>query len=161
MEMHRRRSTYKGDRGQIISHPDPIVCALIREHAALLKVSVAQYAADVLCEHLGMDHLILELHGLDLGILPPSRPDPARASYADALNAPAFVKTYVPRDAYNVVKSRAAMLGTTMGTYLGDVLCDYLGLPELMTDLRRGEFGDELDLDLNTPAPTKELPLAI
>lgn len=93
MEMHRRhRSTYKGDRAQIMALPDPTVCALVRERAALLNVPVVQYAGDVLSEHVGLDHLVRELHGLDLGILPPAVPDMERASYVEALEAPSFVK---------------------------------------------------------------------
>ena len=164
MEMHRRhRSTYKGDRAQIMALPDPTVCALVRERAALLNVPVVQYAGDVLSEHVGLDHLVRELHCLDLGIPPPAVPDMERASYVEALEAPSFVKALAPREVYNVVRTRAAMLGISMGRYLGDVLCEHVGMPELMTDLYRFDL-TELNLtDLTTDAPGRgeELPLAI
>lgn len=55
------------------------------------------------------------------------------------------------------------MLGISMGRYLGDVLCEHVGMPELMTDLYRFDL-TELNLtDLTTDAPGRgeELPLAI
>ena len=165
MEMHHRhRSTYKGDRAQIMARPHPTVCALVRERAALLNIAVAQYAGDVLSEHVGLVHLVRELHGLDLGVLPPAAPDLGRASYVEALQAPSFVKAIAPREVYNVVRTRAAMLGISMGRYLGDVLCEHVGMPDLMTDLYGFDF-DELNhlTDLTTDAPGRgeELPLAI
>lgn len=161
MEMQRRhRSTYKGDRAQIMGRPDPVVCALVRERAAVLGVPVAQYAGDVLSAHVGLDHLVRELHSLDLGILPPAVADESRASYAQALHAPQFVKAIAPREVYNIIKSRAALLGISMGRYLGDVLCEHVDMPELMTDL---DGVDLADLALTTSARHRreELPLAI
>ncbi|ART74250.1 hypothetical protein BTO20_37000 (plasmid) [Mycobacterium dioxanotrophicus] len=161
MEMPRRhRSTYKGDRAQIMALPDPVVCALVRERAALLHVGVAQYAGDVLSEHVGLDHLVRELHGLDLGNLPPAVPDSGRPSYVEALEAPSFVKAIAPREVYNVIRTRATMLGISMGRYVGDVLCVHVGMPELMTDLYRFDL-NELDLTVDAPGRSEGLPLAI
>ena len=97
-------------------------------------------------------------------MLPPAAPDLGRASYVEALQAPSFVKAIAPREVYNVVRTRAAMLGISMGRYLGDVLCEHVGMPDLMTDLYGFDF-DELNhlTDLTTDAPGRgeELPLAI
>lgn len=161
MEMRRRRSTYKGDRAQILARPHSTVCALVRERAALLDISLAQYAGDVVSEHVGLVHLVRELYGLDFGVLPPAIADMSRESYAAATQSPAFVKALAPREVYNVVKSRAALLGITMGGYVGDVLCEHVGMPELMTDLHRFDR-QELDrLTVDASRRSEELPLAI
>lgn len=63
-----------------------------------------------------------------------------------------------------MVRTRAATLGISMGRYLGDVLCEHVGMPDLMTDL----YGFDLEelnhlagLPTGAPGRGEELPLAI
>lgn len=59
--MVRHRSTYKGERAQIMARPVKSVYDIIKERAGELGIPMGQYVADVLAEHVGHPELMREL----------------------------------------------------------------------------------------------------
>lgn len=51
----------KGDRAELLTRPDRIVCEQIKQKAAARGISVSQYVADLLALHVGLPHLVREL----------------------------------------------------------------------------------------------------
>lgn len=67
------RSTWKGDRAQIMTRPDRAVYDVIRREAEARGIPMGQYVADVLALHVGLPELVRELgysaeEGLPLAI---------------------------------------------------------------------------------------------
>lgn len=59
--MMRHRSTYKGERAQIMARPAKIVYDIVRARSNELGIPMGQYVADVLAEHVGHPELMREL----------------------------------------------------------------------------------------------------
>lgn len=55
------RSTWKGERAQIMTRPDKAVYDIVRCEAAARGIPMGQYVADVLAMHVGLPELVREL----------------------------------------------------------------------------------------------------
>lgn len=59
--MPRHRSTYKGERMQIMARPAKAVYDVIKQRSKDLGIPMGQYVADILAEHAGFPELMREL----------------------------------------------------------------------------------------------------